>query len=183
MTVPTLSGPRVTLRAPRPEDAADRLRYGRDPEFVRMVGGSVRTMTPLTAEEAAGWVEHLAAEPYGWAVIYEGRCIGVARLHSPAPADRRVRYAVGIYDPACRGLGLGQEITRLVLRFAFGELGLHRVDLRVLAFNARAMACYARCGFRVEGIERESAWVDDAWHDDVMMGVLEHEFRRLDERS
>jgi RimJ/RimL family protein N-acetyltransferase len=120
---------------PAPEDAADRLRYGRDPEFVRMVGGSVRTMTPLTAEEAAGWVEHLAAEPYGWAVIYEGRCIGVARLHSPAPADRRVRYAVGIYDPVCRGLGLGQEITRLVLRYAFGELGLHRVDLRVFGLQ------------------------------------------------
>jgi RimJ/RimL family protein N-acetyltransferase len=180
VTVPILAGARVTLRAPRPEDAADRLRCGRDVEFVRMVGGDPRAVAPLTAAEAAGWAERLAAEPWGWTVEYQGRCIGVARLHGLNEADRRALYAVGIYDPACRGLGLGQEITRLVLRYAFGELGLHRVGLRVLAFNARARACYEKCGFRQEGVERESALVGGEWYDDVMMAVLEHEFRRLE---
>lgn len=58
---------------------------------------------------------------------------------------------------------------------------LHRVDLRVLSYNRRAIACYRRCGFVEEGVERESAYVSGAWYDDLMMSVLEHEYVALDE--
>jgi [ribosomal protein S5]-alanine N-acetyltransferase len=49
------------------------------------------------------------------------------------------------------------------------------VDLRVLAFNERAIACYTKCGFVIEGRERETALIDGTWYDDVMMSILEHE--------
>ena len=39
--------------------------------------------------------------------------------------------------------------------------------------------CYEKCGFVREGVERESAWVDGAWADDVLMAILEHEYRAL----
>ncbi|MCY1382901.1 hypothetical protein D9M69_709710 [compost metagenome] len=58
---------------------------------------------------------------------------------------------------------------------AFGELALHRVSLRVLAFNERAIASYRKCGFSIEGREREAALVDGEWRDDIMMGILAHE--------
>jgi RimJ/RimL family protein N-acetyltransferase len=74
--------------------------------------------------------------------------------------------------PALLGKGLGTEATRLVLRHAFNDLGLHRVGLRVLAYNHRAIRSYEKCGFVIEGREREAALVDGAWHDDVLMGAL-----------
>lgn len=58
-------------------------------------------------------------------------------------------------------------------------MGLHRVDLRVLAYNERAIAAYRKCGFSQEGVERESAWIDGKWFDDVMMSILEDEYRAL----
>lgn len=61
--------------------------------------------------------------------------------------DKRARYAVGIYNPELLGKGLGTEVTMAVLRYAFEVLGLHRVDLRVLEYNKRAIACYQKCGF------------------------------------
>ncbi len=48
----------------------------------------------------------------------------------------------------------------------------------VLASNGRAIACYHKCGFREEGREREAAWVNGAWQDDIIMGVLDREFGR-----
>ena len=54
---------------------------------------------------------------------------------------------------------------------AFDTLQLHRVDLRVLSFNVRALRCYEKCGFVREGVERESAFVDGARVDDVMMSL------------
>jgi RimJ/RimL family protein N-acetyltransferase len=62
------------------------------------------------------------------------------------------------------------------LGFGFQRLGLHRIDLRVLAFNERAIRCYLRCGFTEEGREREAARVNEGRHDDVIMGILEQEF-------
>lgn len=77
-------------------------------------------------------------------------------------------------------MGLGREAVRLVLAHAFGPLGLHRVGLRVMAFNTRAIRCNRACGFIEEGREREAALVGDAWYDDMMMGVLAQEFARND---
>jgi [ribosomal protein S5]-alanine N-acetyltransferase len=63
-------------------------------------------------------------------------------LHTIDRNNRCARYAIGIFNPANWNRGFGTEATRLVLRFAFEELNLHRLDLRVLAFNERAIGCY-----------------------------------------
>ena len=102
--------------------------------------------------------------------------MGAAFLSDVREGGRKARLAVGMYAPQFLGRGLGSEAIRLVLRHAFGTLGMHRVDLKVLDFNDRAIAAYLACGFVEEGRERESCWVDGRWHDDVVMGVLDREF-------
>ncbi len=76
-----------------------------------------------------------------------------------------------------RGRGLGTAATHLVLAYAFDVLALHRVELRVLTFNERAIACYEKCGFVREGVEREGAWIGGEWQSDLRMSILEHEFK------
>ncbi len=110
-----------------------------------------------------------------WVIEYEGRCIGTARL-TLTESDRRARFAIGIFDFSKLGIGLGTEATRLVLGHAFNTLGLHRVDLRVLDYNKRAIACYEKCGFVREGVEREGARVEGKWETDVMMSILDREY-------
>ncbi|WP_051928544.1 GNAT family N-acetyltransferase [Palleronia rufa] len=61
-------------------------------------------------------------------------------------------------------------------------MALHRVDLRVRAFNARAIRCYLSCGFRHEGVGREAALIDGEGHDDWIMGVLDHKRLRETDR-
>jgi len=78
--------------------------------------------------------------------------------------------------PGLRGRGLGREVTRLVLSWAFEVLGAHRVQLEVLAGNRRAINCYLACGFRREGVRREAELYPDGWKDIVMMGVLCSEY-------
>jgi [ribosomal protein S5]-alanine N-acetyltransferase len=175
-TSPTLSGKSVTLRAPKPDDVADRLALGRAPEVVRMFGGDPNAVPTLTEEAAKRWVDGLAAHPHAWAVEHEGRLLGEIRLDDLDQHDRRARLAVGLYDPAKLGIGLGREAIRLVLKHAFGKLGLHRISLRVVDYNIRAIRCYRACGFVEEGRESEAASVADERHDDVIMGLLAREF-------
>ena len=86
--------------------------------------------------------------------------------------------AIAIYDRNMLGMGVGTAAIQLLLRHAFCELKLHRIGIRVLAYNDRAIRSYAKCGFILEGRERETAFVDGEWHDDFMMGLLSTEFQR-----
>jgi RimJ/RimL family protein N-acetyltransferase len=80
--------------------------------------------------------------------------------------------------PDRRGRGLGQPLVHAALRICFGELGLHRVGLRVFAHNAAAVASYTRAGFVQEGLERHTKLAPDgAWWDAITMGILEPEWR------
>jgi RimJ/RimL family protein N-acetyltransferase len=174
-SIPVLSGPNVVLRRPKLEDVDARLALGRDPEIFEMFGASRETIKALTREGAATWVQNLLAHPYAWIIERTG-LIGEARLDRLDMQDRRASFAIGILDPACLNRGFGTEAAKLVLDYAFGELKLHRVSVRVLAYNERAIRSYRKCGFVLEGRERESAFVNGQWHDDIMMGLLEHEF-------
>jgi RimJ/RimL family protein N-acetyltransferase len=178
--LPTLAGRRVTLRSRERSDIDDRLAHPIDPEEEDGYGSTWRrhwdgrryhTREHLTA---AG---DRPAEPgdYSWAVEYTGRCIGHAGLRVDAD-QHRATYSVGVFVTDLRGQGVGREITRLVLSWAFTVLGVHRVELEVLSSNSRAIRCYEACGFRREGLRREAELYPDGWKDFLLMGLLRSEY-------
>jgi RimJ/RimL family protein N-acetyltransferase len=164
--------PDLRLRLPAPGDDAARFRLGRDPAILRMYGVDPATLQAWSLARAAAWVDRVAKAECAWIIEHQGRLIGDVRLHSFEPADHRARLAIGIEDAALLGQGIGRRVIGLVLDYAFQGIGLHRIGLRVLAMNLRAIRCYSACGFRHEGVERQSAKIGDTWHDDIMMGIL-----------
>jgi hypothetical protein len=46
-----------------------------------------------------------------------------------------------------------------------------------------AIRAYQKCGFVVEGREREAAFVDGDWYDDVMMAILDQEYMVIHRRK
>lgn len=112
---------------------------------------------------------------YRWAIEYDDRCIGSAGL--VVDRDQHcASYSVGLFVAALRGRGLGREATRVVLAWGFDVLGLHRIQLEVLASNGRAISCYLACGFRQEGVRREAELYPDGWKDFILMGLLQSEY-------
>jgi ribosomal-protein-alanine N-acetyltransferase len=175
--LPALRGERVLLRGPRDSDIEDRLRHPIDPEEEDGYGSAWRREWDGRRYHTR---EHLAAarrpEPgeYRWAVEHNGCCIGGTGLRVDA-GQHRATYSVGLFVAALRGQGLGREITRLVVAWGFGGLGLHRIELEVLAFNTRAIRCYLACGFRSEGVRREAELYPHGWQDLIVMGLLRSE--------
>ncbi len=174
-SIPVLTGERVTLRRPREEDFEARLRLGADAEIFRMYGGNRSDVRAMTEDAAKRWLQRLLDQEYAW-VIEAGTLIGQIRLDRVDLRDRRASLAIGIEDTAQLGIGLGTEAMALVLGYAFNVLKLHRVSVRVVDYNLRAIRAYQKCGFVIEGREREAAFVDGIWHDDVMMAVLDREY-------
>ena len=64
-----------------------------------------------------------------------------------------------------------------VLSTAFDDLRMHRVELSVFDFNKPAIACYARVGFRAEGVRRELFRAPDGqFWSEMVMSILAHEW-------
>lgn len=182
-TQPELQGKRILLRRVRERDIDDRTKLGRHHEFVHMCGGE--SLSAPDYPNRAYWENWYAGQKrredveYSWIMELDGRCIGCAGLHHLSDEDNSGTYRIGIFDPACHSMGIGTEVTRLVLQFGFETLHLHRIDLKVLDYNHRAIRCYEKCGFQREGVLRESACIEGKYYSDLVMSILEDEYRRF----
>ncbi|MFP5512094.1 MAG: GNAT family N-acetyltransferase [Alphaproteobacteria bacterium] len=67
--------------------------------------------------------------------------------------------------------------TRLVLEFAFGQLGLHRVEAACLPTNLPSRGLLEKVGFGHEGYARGYLRIDGAWRDHVLYAILREEWK------
>jgi RimJ/RimL family protein N-acetyltransferase len=98
--------------------------------------------------------------------------------------DQHNRFAhIGIsLRPAFRGHGLGADVVRLLCYYGFAVRGMHRLQIETLADNAAMIAIATRAGFTREGTLRGAAWVDGAFADEAILGLLAAEWRGEDIR-
>jgi [ribosomal protein S5]-alanine N-acetyltransferase len=177
-----LHGARVTLRLPVEADADAARRIGLHPEIERQFGAQPEPeWRELTPEEAQDLLAALAAtdDRVTWVVDAGGGFIGSASLHSFSADGLTAAYAIGLLDPDVLGRGLGTEVTRLVLAYAFDELGLCALTVRVLEFNERAVRCYTRCGFVLDHRELDAVVFDGVSHADLIMRLDAARYREL----
>ena len=94
--------------------------------------------------------------------------------------DRDAYVAIGIGEPDFWGRGYGSDAMRLMLRYGFTELNLHRVSLTVYAYNPRGIRSYEKCGFKHEGRIRDFVLRDGRRSDMLHMGILRSEWEQLE---
>lgn len=180
-TTPTLVGANVILRPVKQEDEQARKQLGWHTEIQRGFGKTSETR-PMTDEEAHEWYEIRQREldptsmRRSWIIEAQGTLVGVVFLTVLNETDRKAHYAISMYSPQYMGQGYGTETTKLILAHAFNTMGLHRIQVVVYDFNTASIAMNYKCGFTEEGRQRESCWLNNQWHDDIMMSILSSEF-------
>ncbi|MFJ8652042.1 GNAT family N-acetyltransferase [Streptomyces rochei] len=178
---PVLTGDRTVLR---PFTEADAARMGEivgDPEVRRFTGSPGHELTP---ELLRSWYGSRSAQPDRLDLAVtdpavtdpaDGEVLGEVVLHAWVPEERSCTFRT-LIGARGRGRGIGTEATRLIVGYAFEELGLHRVQLDAYAFNDRALRVYEKVGFVREGARREVERRDGVRVDEVLMAVLDHEW-------
>lgn len=177
-----LYGKSVILRDAKESDIDDRFKIGRNNEFEHMCGGEVLS-EPIYPDRAVweNWYQSQKNKECAWIIEYEGKCIGGAELHHISKQDKSATYAIGIFDVTKLSMGIGTEVTKLILQYGFEQLKLHRIDLKVLDYNKRGIRCYEKCGFKVDGILRESGLIGGSFYSDIIMSILDYEWENITE--
>jgi [ribosomal protein S5]-alanine N-acetyltransferase len=175
-----LEAGRVRLRLPSAGDVrpwhriliAPELREARpygDPWTVARVRAKV-AKARIEAGQGTGY-ELVVEDPVAHTVI--GR-VALKRLQ--LGNERRAELAIWM-DPGVWGQGLAAEAASLLCRAGFRNLGLHRIDAEVLAFNSRSIRLLKAVGFRREGERREAFFHRGRWISSIQFGLLRSDLR------
>ena len=170
---PVLRGPRVTLRPMTDDDATALMRWGNDADFTWFQWGRKPGRFPDDAK-AREWMSFFP-ERKGmlFAIEHQARAIGYTNYRDWQPKARSAEVGIGIGEKVLWSKGLGREALGLLVKHLVDDLGAHRINLHVLAYNDRAIASYRAAGFQVEGIERDAVMTDRGFYaDDVEMAYV-----------
>ena len=109
----------------------------------------------------------------------DGQIIGESVINEIDWRLRCANFRIGIYRAAERGRGIGTWAIETTRDFAFEDLKLHRLELDVFSFNPRAERAYLKAGFKREGVLRDAVMDGESYADDILMAILEDEWRQL----
>jgi len=169
-------GRKVRLRPIREEDLARIVRWRNDPQIL----SRLLSHRKLTIEKQREWFAKLPGDESKRSFIIEtldGRAVGQGGFGSIDAHSRTAELGVMIGERSEQGRGYGSEAVRLLAEYGFGGLGLHRIQLRVLEGNDRALGIYRKLGFRDEGRLREAIFKDGRFLDVLLLGMLAGELR------
>ncbi|HEX4009166.1 MAG TPA: GNAT family N-acetyltransferase [Solirubrobacteraceae bacterium] len=177
MTTARASEPTVSLRQLTGADCRRIAGWIASEDDLYQWSGPADFSWPLTVDQLLG---DLARAGGGRLLLAatagEGALVGHVKL--AVAAHHRIGH-IGrvVVAPDQRGRGMGTALMRAVVALGFDELGLHRLQLGVYAFNTAAIACYQGAGFVVEGRLRDSTLGSDGYWQGLTMSMLESDQR------
>ncbi|PIQ83370.1 MAG: GNAT family N-acetyltransferase [Candidatus Omnitrophica bacterium CG11_big_fil_rev_8_21_14_0_20_63_9] len=175
---------RIQLRPLAQTDTALIIKWRNDPQVMRGLHRSIQ----LTAEEHLQWFDRLQQpkelrkkKRLEFVIeTVEGQVpIGTVGLSGIDHEHRRAEYGILIGEERFRKRGYAKEATIALLNYAFGELNLWRVYLRVMPHLEEAIGLYTRIGFIREGLLRNELFRKEQFEDVVVMSLLRPEWERL----
>ncbi len=81
-----------------------------------------------------------------------------------------------IGEESGRNKGYGTEVIKLLIRFAFMQLNAHRVQLRLVSSNERALKCYEKAGLKKCGVQHEAVYYNGGYDDLLNMEILREDW-------
>ncbi|WP_240633327.1 GNAT family N-acetyltransferase [Paenibacillus montanisoli] len=152
-----LKGTHVALVPLGNEDLPVLTKWHQDVDFLRALDAV--PAFPRSERQIADWLEQSnrsnTTYTFGIRANETNELVGYVELDGIMWSNRVSGVSIAIAHNQNRRKGYGAEALNLVLRFAFHELNLHRVQLTVFGYNTSAIALYEKVGFQKEGAYRE----------------------------
>jgi RimJ/RimL family protein N-acetyltransferase len=188
-------GERIRFRGIERHDLSSFVKWINDPEVQAGIG----IYRPYSQAEEDGWFDEMLKRPADEHVLgieirtqgeREGlranevteqgaekwKLIGTCGLFGFDHRNHFAELGINIGDKSYWNQGFGTESVRLLCQHGFNTLNLHRILLRVLETNPRAIRAYEKAGFTHEGRQRQAEFRNGKYIDMLVMSILQNEF-------
>ncbi|GAA3803165.1 GNAT family N-acetyltransferase [Streptomyces chiangmaiensis] len=115
------------------------------------------------------------AVPFSVVDLGSEELVGAATLWGIDTHNRSAHLGLALLSDF-RGRGFGADTVRTLCEYGFAVRGLQRLQVETMADNAAMIAAASKAGFTIEGTLRRSAWVYGEFLDEVVLGLLAHEW-------
>jgi len=153
-------------------------RWRRDSELIKLLGAPYRF---INQEVDQKWFDDYMSRrntSVRCAIVEENNdeILGLVSLVSIDYMNQLAELHIMIGDNANQGKGIGSFAVTSILKHAFYDLNLHRIELSVLTSNQRAINLYEKVGFVREGVKRKVKYKNGEFIDMYIYALLKEDF-------
>ncbi len=172
-----LNGEKCKLRPLELSDVKEIVKHINDLELKEYLS----TIFPFNEALETEWIKSLSSKKneVHFGIEFDGNLVGTTGLRDIDFVSKHAEFGIMIFNKDYWNKGIGTEATKLILKYSFEILGLHRIMLKVFESNTRAFKVYEKCGFKVEGRERQAVQRKGKFEDFIVMSILEQEYYKI----
>lgn len=172
-----IMGKNVFLRALEIDDVPALHRWSNDPEIQQGLGG---WHFPLSKAALQTWIASFSHDSRDQRFVIEvpgTGPVGLITLTSINWKDRNAFHGVLIGERAQRRKSFAADAIVAIMRYAFEELGLQRLDTTIVEYNTGSLALHIdKCGWIKEGRKEGAVFRRNRFWANVVLGVTRDEY-------
>lgn len=181
--LPVLETERLILKKIEPSNANDMYAYASLDQVTRYL-----LWTPhLNIEETKGYIEYLQKQyrkgnyaDWGLNCKADGTFIGTCGFSNMDFTNNKGELGY-VLSPSYQGKGYMKEAVGEILKLSFNELGLERIELRIMEGNTASLKFAKSMGFKLEGITRKSLYLRGEYKTLHHYSLLKEEFKLMND--
>ncbi len=175
-----IRGKIITLRAIEESDLVQLHQWSNDPDIWPLLGGS---HFPLSLASTRRWFDSLSSDLLNQRFAIDAGSLGLVGTANLVDIDWKnsnAFHGMMLGSPEVRGKGIGVDTVMAVMRYAFEELHLERLDGSMIEYNEPSLAMYCKkCNWQVEGRQRNWYFRQGRYWDRIIVGVTRSDYEAL----
>jgi RimJ/RimL family protein N-acetyltransferase len=172
-----IKGKKVILKAIEVEDLQQLNKWGNDPEIQYWLGG---WHFPTSMNDIQKWHSNLSVNSLNQRFAIHTEELGIIGTLNLVDIDwknKNAFHGMLLGDKDIRGCGYGVDSVMAIMKFAFEELGLNRIDGSMIEYNYASLKLYVeKCGWKIEGRQKNWYFRKNQYWDRIMVGITKEDY-------
>lgn len=136
------------------------------------------TRHEIQFDEHQAWFARASVDPAKHLLVFEQDSVPLGFINIQLISEAGVADW-GFYVAPGAPRGTGGNLGAEALRYAFSDLGIHKICGQALRFNERSIRFHTKLGFTQEGVLRQQHFDGQSYHDVVCFGLLASEWQEM----
>ena len=135
---------------------------------------------PVSQYQQQSWFQSVVSDPknkrFSVVLINTDDVVGMVTLSSIDWHNRSATHGIKLRSTCPRNAGIGKDAVLTLMKYAFEDVGLNRLDGSWIEYNIASKKLYIKCGWHEEGKKKEAIFRNGAFHDLIIAGITRNEY-------